>query len=152
MGPLEFLVLNVYWDASCMKWPVCVKVLGGYILAPPRQERSDRLFLLDREAEVVRCRRSHGACTVRRKVTLIIHEQPCKQVSALRDKSSVGGSQWSSRRLLSRGQRGGHLNESREVMVTQLLDNQKSVCVCPMWDLDSSLLVSFHFKTLDQIH
>lgn len=50
----------------------------------PRRGGLDHVSLLDREAEAGCRRKSHdGACTVRGKVTLIIHEQACKPVSIL---------------------------------------------------------------------
>lgn len=63
---------------------------------PPRCGHLIRMLQLDREAEAG-CSRSHdGVCTVRGKVTLIIHEQSCKLVSSTYGKSYCGGSQWSS--------------------------------------------------------
>lgn len=54
----------------------------------PRWGRLNRVSLLDREAETGGCRKSHdGVCTVRGKVTLRIHEEPCKLVSIPADKS-----------------------------------------------------------------
>ena len=82
-----FLFFKLYFKISQLAE---VLVVGGNALSGgPCRERLDRLSLLDREAEAGCRRKSHdGACTVRGKVTLIIHEQPCKLVSILKNKSS----------------------------------------------------------------
>lgn len=116
---------------------------------PPRRGRLHRVSLLDREAEAGCRRKSHdGVCTVRGKVTLIIHEQTCKLVSILWDKRSGCGSQ---RRVVGGGGLNGDVDCQPVKLSLHNLESTKSHCCspspCHMWDLELSLSVSFHWKT-----
>lgn len=74
-------------------------VEGGSLSRPhlllPCRRRLNGVSLRDREAEAGGCRVSHdGTCTVSEKVTLIIHEQPCKLVSIPAGKSRCEAADW----------------------------------------------------------